>query len=146
MLSSNLGIESKLVLPVELDRHSFLFSKNPSQLGANYLNSSSDSWICGLNSVTALYPPVNLLILSITNQCLETLLGIHNCKIWPFLWWKWPGPQRWMKQSENWIISKLFNNNSSRRAYPHLSEFGEEFVNIINDRDFAISYLKLWHW
>ena len=43
MLSSNLDIESKLVLPVELDRHSFLFSKGPSQLGAGSSNSSSDS-------------------------------------------------------------------------------------------------------
>ena len=37
MLSSNIGIESKLALPVELDRRSFLFSKNPSQLGGTLL-------------------------------------------------------------------------------------------------------------
>ena len=37
MLSPNIGIESKLALPVEIDHNSFLFSKNPSQLGATLL-------------------------------------------------------------------------------------------------------------
>ena len=41
---------------------------------------------------------------------------------------------------------KTIQQQTVAGEHTHLCEFGEEFVNIINDQDFAISYLKLWHW